>query len=740
MDKKINFEAIKSLNSKNTIGDIWGALAAMLVALPSAIAFGVTIYSPLGADFAAIGAIGGILGTAIIGMIAASMGGAKQLISAPCAPAAAVLSAFVITAMQTGYDPNLIVVMVTVVAVFAGVMQIGFGVVGLGKLIKFMPYTVVSGYLSGVGLYIITSQLPNFLGLPHSYHLVDAFHHFELWSIYSIVVGIATAIFMLLAPKVTTKIPAVIIGLLGGILTYFALAYFDSSLLQVTSNPLVVGLLSNGSIGESIIEHFKSFANINFQELTTLLIPALTLAVLLSIDTLKTCVVLDAMTRSQHNSNKELIAQGTANITSCMLGGVPGAGQMGATLINLSSGGNSKLSGVLEGLFALIAFAVLSSFIAWIPIASLAAILIIIGFKMIDLHSIELVKSKQTILDFLVILSVVITALTVSLIAASAVGIILSILLFIKGQIKTSVVYRRIRGGKIFSKQIRTTQELEILRTNGSQYVLYELQGSLFFGTANQLFAAMEDDIKTKKYIIIDMKRTQFIDFTAAHILQLIVTMLEEQGGHLIFTRLPIKLPNGQHVEQYFGDVGLLKSEAITKIFIDLDDALEWVENQIIKEFNLEKNFEKPLELEEFETLAGRKESTINDLKQHIKELSFKDKEYIFEASDESNDLYFIRKGVVKIVLPIKNGQTLNVSALGRGSFFGEFSFLDNIPRSANAIANGDVELYVLTREAFDNFTNTHKKSAILFLRGLIRALVWRLRNTNSQLSHLNEF
>ncbi|MDD2698158.1 MAG: cyclic nucleotide-binding domain-containing protein [Arcobacteraceae bacterium] len=186
--------------------------------------------------------------------------------------------------------------------------------------------------------------------------------------------------------------------------------------------------------------------------------------------------------------------------------------------------------------------------------------------------------------------------------------------------------------------------------------------------------------------------------------------------------------------------MGLLKSSEITKTFIDLDEALEWVENQIIKDFNIEEDYQKPLELEEFEALAGRKESTIMDFKMHIKELSFKDKESIFLASDFSNDLYFIRKGVVKIVLPLKHGQTLNVSSLGRGAFFGEFSFLDNIPRSAHAIASGDVELYVLTREDFDNFTSNHKISAIMSLRGLVRALVWRLRNTNAQLGSLNEF
>ena len=205
--------------------------------------------------------------------------------------------------------------------------------------------------------------------------------------------------------------------------------------------------------------------------------PALTLAVLLSIDTLKTCVVLDALTRSRHNSNRELIGQGLGNLASAFIGGVPGAGTMGATLVNMSSGAQSRFSGVFEGILTLAAFLVLGKLIAWVPIAALAAILIVIGVRMIDRTSLHFLKSRSTILDFVVIAAVIGVALTVSLIAASGVGIALAILLFIREQIGGSIVRRKSYGNQTFSKQIRLHEEMRILEQRGDQAVIFRTAG-----------------------------------------------------------------------------------------------------------------------------------------------------------------------------------------------------------------------------------------------------------------------
>lgn len=152
------------MKTATLVGDFWGGLGAMLVALPSAIAFGVTIFAPLGGSYAALGALAGILGTTALGLVAPAIGGAGRLITAPCAPAVAVLAAVAIEFLDQDLAPEAIVLRLALIAVICGVLQLVFGVVGIGRLIKYMPYPVVSGYLTGVGLIIIASQVPKFLG------------------------------------------------------------------------------------------------------------------------------------------------------------------------------------------------------------------------------------------------------------------------------------------------------------------------------------------------------------------------------------------------------------------------------------------------------------------------------------------------------------------------------------------------------------------------------------------------
>jgi len=724
------------LKSKNMLDDFWGGTAAMLVALPSAIAFGVTIYAPLGGYYAAYGAIAGILGVAAIGIVAPLLGGTNRLISAPSAPAAAVLSAFALEEAALGLHSDLIFMMLMVVALLAGIFQIGFGAIGLGRLIKYMPFTVVSGYLTGIGLYIIAAQTPKFLGVSQGHHFWNSILNPILWQWQSMTVGISTIIAMIMATKFFKTIPAVIVALIIGLCSYFCLALLDSSLLDLNS-PFIIGTLGGNSDFDflhSLSSHFSNLKSLSYSNIQLLFFPALTLAALLSIDTLKTCVVLDSMTHSFHDSNKELIAQGCGNITSTLIGGMPGSGTMGASLVNISSGGSSRLSGFVEGIMAIIAYVLLGTFIAWIPIASLAGILIVIGARMIDKRSIKLLKSRQTALDFFIIASVAITALWISLIAAAGVGVVLAIILYITQQIGISVVYRHLDGLEAKSKLLRRPEEADLLNEKGGEFSVYELHGSLFFGTANQLYTMLQEDLETKKYIILDMKRVQTVDFTAAHILLQIKDMLHEKNGYLILSRLPHKLPTGDDLESYFNQVGLLKHLSPIKLFDDLDDAIEWTEHQIIKENMIEKKQEQLLQLRDFDLFKDRNEDTLSEIQSLVLCRSFHKGEVIYSSGDSSGEIFLIRRGLVRIMLPFEDRKSVHLSTIGQNNFFGEFSFLEGSPHYTNIIAASDTDLYVISREAFAAFSEHHKKAAFHFMQSLATELADRLRLTRSEL------
>jgi SulP family sulfate permease len=377
-------------------GDFWGGLAAMLVAVPSAIAFGVTVFAPLGAGFAAQGAVAGMLGAAALGLVAAALGGAPRLVSAPCAPAAAVLAAFALDTAQGGTSPDSALILLTLVGLLCGALQILFGALGLGRLIKYMPYPVVSGYLSGVGLIILASQVPKFLGATGGGSLWDTLTTPSAWAWQAIVVGSVTAAVMTLAPRATKALPGPVLGIAAGALAYLALGLADASLWQLQDNAFVVGQLAGtgSGIGDAMRSRWQAIGQLRLEAVSAVFVPSLTLAVLLSIDTLKTCVVTDALTRSRHRSNRELVGQGCGNVAAALVGGMQGAGQMGATLVNLAGGAKTRVSGMVEGVLAAAAFLILAPLIAWVPIASLAAILIVIAVRMIDWASLRMLRSR----------------------------------------------------------------------------------------------------------------------------------------------------------------------------------------------------------------------------------------------------------------------------------------------------------------------------------------------------------
>ena len=732
-------------------GDFWGGLAAMLVALPAAVAFGVTIYSAVSPQFAAFGALAGVLGAASIGLIASTFGGTDRLISAPCAPAAAVLSAFAIELVRQGVAPTVIVLLLTVIGIMAGGLQVLMGFLGIGKLIKYIPYPVVSGYLTGVGLIIIGSQFTLFVGGPLGTHWWETALAPELWDMRALAVGGATVLTALIAPKLTKAVPATILGIVAGLATYFGLAASDPSMRVLEDNPLVLGEL--GATGDGylgmITNRWREIGNLTLGQVAALFGSALTLAALLSIDTLKTCVVLDQMTRSRHEPNRELVAQGVANIASSTIGGIPGAGTMGATLINISSGAQTRVSGITEGVLALVVALAFSAFIAWVPVATLAGILIVIGLRMIDTVPLRFLESRATVFDFAVVATVVVVALTVGLIAASAAGVGLAILLFVREQVGGSVIRRKSFVNQRSSTWYRPEAQAQILERKGDRAIIFELQGSLFFGTTNQLYLTLEPEIASRAYILLDLARVQSVDITAAHMLNQVRDMCAERGVPLLLSNVRERLPNGNNLREMLEGSGLIPvagapmgaAKSTVQVFASLEAAIEWVEDQLIGTEGVPVVDEQvPLTVQEMEMFKGRKEVTLADLEARMEVRNFKAGQTIFALGDPGTELFLIRRGDVRIMAPIGGSRRVHhIASFGRGDFVGGLAFLEGRPRNNNAIAQSDCELYVLTLEQFNKLAEDHKRLAFILLSAIARTLGQRLRHAENELTLLQE-
>lgn len=725
--------------------DIWGGLAAMLVALPSSVAFGILVYTAMGQEYAGQGAMAGLLGAAALGIVAPLFGRTGGLISAPCAPSAAVLTALV-TGLLAGVGgirlgPAAIMPLMALTALLSALLQTLYGIVGGGRLIKFIPYQVVSGYLSGVGLLIAIGQLPKLLGLPKGTALFDGLMSPGLWKWQGLAVGIVTMAVMATAPMVTKKIPAVILGLFGGIIAYFALVPLSPGLLELRGNPLIIGpLQTSGSFLDAVAGRAGSLLHIDLESLGRIFVPALTLSVLLSIDTLKTCVGLDALTRSRHNSNRELIGQGLGNLASFIVGGIPGAGTMGPTLVNVTSGGRTPRSGVIEGVFVILALLLLSRLIAWVPIGALAGILLVIAWRMFDKNMFHLLRHPAGRLDFCVIAGVILVALTVDLIAASGVGIAMAILLFIRDQVRGSVIRRKRYLNQMSSKTRRQAAEREILNRSGDQAVFCELQGNLFFGTTDQLFSQLEPDLRTRRYLLLDMRHVQSIDYTAVHLFEQMHAQLAERGGQLLFSGMPSGLLEQRDFERYLAQMGLVHEGGGVMITETQDSALEWMEERILEGAGYIRNDEeKLLDLKDFRLFREFNEHELASLAAYIGVVSLKQGEKVFRSGEQGDELFLVRRGILRVLLPLGGGKYHHLATVCQGGVMGELAFLDRGVRSADVEAKVDTDLYVLSRSRFNELARTNTAMGVQVFARLALSIAESLRQTDAELRILEE-
>lgn len=728
---------------------MWGGFAAMLVVLPSSIAFGVATYAALGQDYVSHGVLAGIIGAIACGLLSSPLGGSPRLISSPCGPAAAVLLAFAAEMMAApgggaAAPAARVAALMSVVALACGALQIFYGAIGGGKIIKYIPYPVVAGYLSGVGALIFAGQIPNFLGLAPGASLLAGLSAPEHWRWQAIVVSLTTIAGILAAPRLTKAVPATIIGLAAGLLAYFGLGLAFPEMLRQTGNNLVLGPVGGGASAfwPHWVEEWKGLGAITFSDWKLVLVPALTLSALLSIDTLKTCVIVDTLTRARHDSNRTLLGQGIGNAASALAGGMPGSGMMGATIVNLNSGGRTRLSGLLEGCFVLLAFVLFGKLAGWLPLAALAGVLMVVGCKMFDWTSFQLLRQRGTILDFVVIWAVILTAMHFSLIVASGTGVALAVLIFLRDQIRAPVLHRKLYGNEISSKKSRLPAESQALENFGARTVICQLQGTLFFGTADKLYVELESDLKRCQFIILDMRRVLSVDFTAAHMLELIEALLRDEGAFLLFSHMPAIGPAGRDLQAYLDKVGVTGKQANVKVFAELDEAMAWAEDRLLEEHHLllDENAQTALELAEMELFRGiQPPENVAAIRACAVERSVEAGGTIFQRGDRGGELFLVRRGEVRIELPVGEGRHRTLAYYGRGNFFGEMGFLDDRARSANAVATAHTELFVLRKINFDEVCRERPRLNETILGRMVAALAVRLRRTNTELQSLHD-
>ncbi|HRD80579.1 MAG: SulP family inorganic anion transporter [Saprospiraceae bacterium] len=510
---------------KHLRGDLFGGITAGIVALPLALAFGAQTE---------LGAIAGLYGAIALGFFAALFGGTPVQISGPTAPMTVVSAVIIAESTQRAGSLQEAIPLVLAVFFVAGLLQVLMGVFRIGKYIRYIPYPVVSGFMSGIGVIIIIGQIFPLFGAmtPTGGSLavlksLDDLPRVIDWE--AVVLSIIAVVLVYFSPRIIKAVPSTLIALLG------------VSLLGYLVFRGEVGLISDSSGGKMP----SGVPTLHLHFFAPLLVPAnwklileyaATLAALGAIDTLLTSVVADNITKTKHDSNQELVGQGIGNMAAAFIAGLPGAGATMRTVINANSGGKTRLSGIVAALLLLAILLGMGPLVGQVPTAVLAGILLTVGIGIIDYKGIRNIRAIPRS-DAIIMMAVLVLTVFVGLLEAVAIGMLLASILFMKA-ISDVVEHRTVSAPLTsYSSEIPWNDEIGLLEKVGSKVYIKHLDGPLFFGFASR-FQEMSKVMPGVKVVVFRMKKVPYIDQSGMLAMEEAVLDLQRQGITVAMTGL----------------------------------------------------------------------------------------------------------------------------------------------------------------------------------------------------------
>ncbi len=560
------------ISTKNLKGDITGGITAGIVALPLALAFGIQAFGGINDPSAAsIGALSGLVGATLLGFFAALFGGTPSQISGPTGPMTVITAGLVSGAWaSSGGNLSTVLITMSLSGMFCGLFQILFGIIKLGKLIRYIPYPVLSGFMSGIGVIIILQQIYPLMGLKSPVLVVDMILRFpEIIaggiSVEALALGLATIAIIVLLPKVikNKNVPVTLVALIVVTLAALPLGLADKYIIGDIPSGLPKPFFANSNI---------DLGSINWIDvLKCSVLPGLTLAGLGSIDTLLTSVVADNITKTKHRSNQELIGQGIGNAMAGLFCGVSGAGATMRTVVNVRSGGSSKISGMIHSLLLLAILLGLGSLVKFVPLSVLAGILITVGWGIIDFRGFRDLRHIPHD-DAFVLIVVFLTTVFVDLLTAVGIGMVIACVLFMKRA--SDLVEKKYESHEIngFDKENPWPDEAGMPEEAKHTVYVQRLDGPVFFGSVTRFKEVMQDVPAEAKTVIIRMKNVSFMDQSGLYAMESAITDLKQRGVQVLMTILQ---PQPRYMLSTMGCIPeLISEDCIFKTFEDCTDYL----------------------------------------------------------------------------------------------------------------------------------------------------------------------
>ena len=506
--------ALRNYNRQTLMADLMAGVIVGIVALPLAIAFAIA---------SGVSPEKGIITAIVAGLVISATGGSRVQIGGPTGAFIVIVAGII---NQYGLQG------LTVATLMAGLFLIGFGLLRLGTIIKYIPYPIIVGFTSGIAVTIFTTQVKDLLGMtidniPSDFieKWIAYFTHLGTIDLWSAAVGIVSVVIIAVTPKLSKRVPGSLVAII--LMTVVALLlkqYAGVTTIETIGDRFSISSQLPGAVVPAL----------SWEGIKELVAPALTIAVLGAIESLLSATVADGVIGDHHNSNTELIGQGLANIVSPIFGGIPATGAIARTMTNINNGGRTPVAGIIHAAVLLLIFLFLMPLAKYIPMACLAGVLVVVSYGMSGWRSFAaLMRNPKS--DITVLLLTFLLTIIFDLTVAIEVGMICACLLFMKRMSETTdvkAIYNEIDLNEDADMQAGNLEHLSIPR--GVE--VYEINGPYFFGAGNRFEDIMGRYGQRPKVRIIRMRKVPFIDSTGLHNLENLCLMSQREGITIVLS------------------------------------------------------------------------------------------------------------------------------------------------------------------------------------------------------------
>ncbi len=719
-------------------GDVVAGLVSSTLAVPLAMAFGMFAFVTLGDEYFAYGAMAGLLSAVIAGVVCVVLGDRSTRLYAPRITTTFFLGLLLYSLLHRetagGSTPGVPATLLVFFAIIllGGVFQALFGLVRLGTLIKFAPHPVMAGFQNMAAVLLFLVQLGNVLGFEHNVRFTHVFGALDEARPLSLLVAVFTFATMWNARRITTRLPPMLVGLGCGMIAYYALLFVG---LGERLGP-IIGLQTASAAMRTVLVDFSDLPMADPLEQSWALIvsSALALAIIASIDALLCAKLASRPGELRAGDDRLLVRLGIANAISAVFGGITSGINIGPSLANRAFGAQTRLSVLVNAVALLAAATLLFPLLAYIPRAVLSAAVMVIAIQHIEPWTRQLAQRLVSpgtpqrgaiALDLGVCLFVSLLSIAVNVVLAVFIGLVLAVLLFVV-RMSRSNIRKLYRCGNVRSRRYRDPAELEVLHAQGASVLVIELQGALFFGSAERLAQIVDRETAHGiAAVLLEMRRITEIDSTGARILGDIDAALAARG-----IRLALVLSARTETAARLADI----FHAPDRFFPDIDRAIEWAEDDLLRQTATAQSSELPLD--RLPLVRDFTADQIERLRGWLEPVAWPAGAVVFRSGDPGSSLYLVTKGRASVHILHDDGD-IRLATFAPGAVFGELALLDRGPRSATITADEDLRALGLSEASFAVLCQQQPDLAIKLLTSLGRELSVRIRYANMTIQQL---